>query len=64
MYDHLRISLKMWLTCAAQLRFASGSLVQFLSVHYAEKLVASSTVDDVESTLKQFVPPGAHFFEQ
>ncbi|KIJ17147.1 hypothetical protein PAXINDRAFT_73216, partial [Paxillus involutus ATCC 200175] len=46
------------LTCAAQLRFASGSLVQFLSVHYAEKLVASSTVDDVESTLKQFVPPG------
>ncbi|KIK99725.1 hypothetical protein PAXRUDRAFT_452578 [Paxillus rubicundulus Ve08.2h10] len=40
------------------LRFASGSLAQFLSVHYAEKLVASSTVDDVEGTLKQFVPPG------
>ncbi|KIJ63313.1 hypothetical protein HYDPIDRAFT_29571 [Hydnomerulius pinastri MD-312] len=39
-------------------RFASGSLAQFLSVRYAEKLVASSTVDDVEGTLKQFIPPG------
>ncbi|KAF9228710.1 histone acetyltransferase type B catalytic subunit [Gyrodon lividus] len=40
------------------LRFASGSLAPFLSVHYAEKLVASSTVDDVEGVLKQFIPPG------
>ncbi|KAK0474226.1 acyl-CoA N-acyltransferase [Armillaria novae-zelandiae] len=39
------------------MRFASGSLVQFLSVKYAEKLGASSTVDDVEGTLKDFIPP-------
>ncbi len=40
------------------MRFASGSLTQFLSVKYAEKLGASSTVDDVEGTLKDFIPPG------
>ncbi|KAH7890009.1 acyl-CoA N-acyltransferase [Phlebopus sp. FC_14] len=40
------------------LRFASGSLSQFLSVRHGEKLAASSTVDDVEGTLKDFVPPG------
>ncbi|KAG6332244.1 hypothetical protein ID866_6845 [Astraeus odoratus] len=39
------------------LRFASGSLVQFLSVSYAKKLDASSTVDDVENILKEFIPP-------
>ncbi|KAK0193021.1 acyl-CoA N-acyltransferase [Armillaria mellea] len=39
------------------LGFASGSLAQFLSVKYAEKLGASSTVDDVEGTLKDFIPP-------
>ncbi|KAG7441079.1 histone acetyltransferase type B catalytic subunit [Guyanagaster necrorhizus] len=38
------------------MRFASGSLVQFLSIEYAEKLGASSTVDDVEGTLKDFIP--------
>ncbi|KAL4075387.1 acyl-CoA N-acyltransferase [Scleroderma yunnanense] len=39
------------------LRFTSGSLAYFLSVHYAKKLDASSTVDDVESILKEFIPP-------
>ncbi|KAG6379181.1 acyl-CoA N-acyltransferase [Boletus reticuloceps] len=39
-------------------RFASGSLAQFLSVRYAEKLPASSTVDDVEGIFSPFIPPG------
>ncbi|KAH0830345.1 acyl-CoA N-acyltransferase [Lanmaoa asiatica] len=39
-------------------RFASGSLTQFLSVRYAGKLPASSTVDDVEGVLSSFIPPG------
>jgi len=39
-------------------RFASGSLAQFLSVHYAGKLPASSTVDDVEGVLSSFIPLG------
>ncbi|TFK27427.1 histone acetyltransferase type B catalytic subunit [Coprinopsis marcescibilis] len=37
------------------LRFASGSLAQYLSVKYLEKLPAS-TVDDVEKILKEFIP--------
>ncbi|KAG8217275.1 acyl-CoA N-acyltransferase [Butyriboletus roseoflavus] len=40
------------------LRFASGSLAHFLSVRYAGKLPASSTVDDVEGILSSFIPPG------
>ncbi|KAF4614777.1 hypothetical protein D9613_003276 [Agrocybe pediades] len=40
------------------LRFASGSLEQYLSVNYSEKLPSSSTVDDVEGILKGFIPPG------
>ncbi|KAI5987564.1 acyl-CoA N-acyltransferase [Pisolithus albus] len=40
------------------LRFASGSLAQFLSVRYAEKLDASSTVDNVEGILSEFIPSG------
>ncbi|KAI5831336.1 histone acetyltransferase type B [Schizophyllum commune Tattone D] len=40
------------------LRFASGSLAQYLKVNYAEKLPSSSTVDDVEGTLSKFIPPG------
>jgi hypothetical protein len=42
---------------ANQLKFASGSLVQHLSVHYAEKL-GSNTVDDLEGKLVQFLPDG------
>lgn len=40
------------------LRFASGSLAQFLSVRYAKKLDASSTVDNVEGILSEFIPSG------
>ncbi|KAF8968343.1 acyl-CoA N-acyltransferase [Flammula alnicola] len=40
------------------LRFASGSLEQFLSVNYSEKLPSTSTVDDVEGILGRFIPPG------
>ncbi|KAG2124554.1 acyl-CoA N-acyltransferase [Suillus cothurnatus] len=39
------------------LRFASGSLAQYLSVRYAQKLDASTTVDNVEGILKEFIPP-------
>ncbi|KDQ33945.1 hypothetical protein PLEOSDRAFT_1033752 [Pleurotus ostreatus PC15] len=38
------------------LRFASGSLVPYLSVNYSAKLPSTSTVDDVEGTLSQFIP--------
>ncbi|KAF8191454.1 acyl-CoA N-acyltransferase [Mycena galopus ATCC 62051] len=38
------------------LRFASGSLAQFLQVKYSKKLAASSTVDDVQGTLTGFMP--------
>lgn len=41
------------------LRFASGSLAQFLNVTHSKKL-ASSTVDDVEGTLAKFIPQGYH----
>lgn len=50
------------LTYLRQLRFASGSLAQYLSVRYAEKLDASTTVDNVEGTLKEFIPPGTFHF--
>lgn len=39
------------------LRFASGSLAQYLSVRHAQKLDASTTVDNVEGILKEFIPP-------
>ncbi|TFK46408.1 histone acetyltransferase type B [Heliocybe sulcata] len=38
------------------LKFASGSLAQYLSVKWSEKLESSSTVDDVEGTLSKFIP--------
>jgi histone acetyltransferase 1 len=38
-------------------RFASGSLAQYLSVRHAQKLDASTTVDNVEGILKEFIPP-------
>jgi len=40
------------------LRFTSGSLVQYLNVKYSGKLGSTSTVDDVEGTLSKFIPPG------
>ncbi|KAH7905080.1 acyl-CoA N-acyltransferase [Hygrophoropsis aurantiaca] len=39
------------------LRFASGSLAPYLSVRHSEKLSSSSTVDDVEGILKEYIPP-------
>jgi len=39
------------------LKFASGSLVQYLSVKNSEKLGSTSTVDDIEGTLGNFIPP-------
>ncbi|KAG6918025.1 hypothetical protein DXG01_016877 [Tephrocybe rancida] len=44
------------------LRFASGSLTQYLNVKYAKKLGSTSTVDDVEGTLSGFIPPGMTSF--
>ncbi|KAJ6546965.1 acyl-CoA N-acyltransferase [Mycena capillaripes] len=38
------------------LRFASGSLAQFLEVKHSKKLASSSTVDDVQGTLTSFMP--------
>ncbi|KAK7049414.1 histone acetyltransferase 1 [Paramarasmius palmivorus] len=41
------------------LRFTSGSLINFLNVKWSEKLAskAQTTVDDVEGTLSEFIPP-------
>jgi len=38
------------------LRFASGSLAQFLDVRYSAKVPSSSTLDDVQGTLEKFIP--------
>ncbi|PPR06189.1 hypothetical protein CVT26_005463 [Gymnopilus dilepis] len=46
------------------LRFSSGSLEQYLSVSYEEKLPSTSTVDDVEGTLAKFIPPGYYTDEE
>ncbi|GLB35455.1 putative catalytic component of the histone acetylase B (HAT-B) complex [Lyophyllum shimeji] len=46
------------------LRFASGSLAQYLNVKYDERLPTTSTVDDVEGTLSDFIPPGYFKDEQ
>jgi hypothetical protein len=43
-----------------QLRFASGSLTSYLHVQSSEKLQSSATVDDVEGTLANFIPPGTN----
>jgi len=40
------------------LRFASGSLAQFLDVRYSAKVPSSSTLDDVRGTLEKFIPEG------
>lgn len=42
-----------------QLRFASGSLAQYLDVRHSAKLTASvsNTVDDVKGTLEKFITP-------
>ncbi|KAF8870694.1 histone acetyltransferase type B catalytic subunit [Gymnopilus junonius] len=46
------------------LRLASGSLTQYLSVSYEEKLPSTSTVDDVEGTLAKFIPLGYYTDEE
>ncbi|KAI0032357.1 acyl-CoA N-acyltransferase [Vararia minispora EC-137] len=38
------------------LRFASGSLVQFLDIRYSETLPSSSTIDDVRGAFERFLP--------
>ncbi|KAH8100254.1 histone acetyltransferase type B [Cristinia sonorae] len=43
---------------AVDLKFASGSLAQYLKVSYSQKLASSSVVDDIEGTLAGFIPPG------
>ncbi|KAF8655817.1 hypothetical protein AX16_002902 [Volvariella volvacea WC 439] len=45
------------------LKFTSGSLKQYLSIQYSEKLEATTTVDDVEDILSQFIPEG-YFTEE
>lgn len=47
-----------------QLKFASGSLAQYLSVRYSERLPSSSAVDEIEPTLSKFIPPGYSTDEQ
>ncbi len=39
-----------------QLRFASGSLAQFLDVRYSAKVPSSSIVDDAQGTLEKYIP--------
>ena len=41
-----------------KLKFASGSLAEYLDVSFSEKLPSTSTVDDVEGTLANFIPAG------
>ncbi|KAH9934953.1 histone acetyltransferase type B catalytic subunit [Fomitopsis serialis] len=47
-YRDLRIDLK----------FASGSLAQYLSVQHTDKLPATSAVDDIVGAISKFIPPG------
>ncbi|KAI9056961.1 histone acetyltransferase type B [Trametes sanguinea] len=47
-----------------ELKFASGSLAEYLNIKYSEKLPSSSTVDDIEGTLSKFIPPGYYTDEQ
>ncbi|KAH9999076.1 acyl-CoA N-acyltransferase [Russula vinacea] len=42
------------------LRFASGSLAQFLDIRYSAKVPSTSTLDDVRGTLEKFIPHGYH----
>lgn len=48
----------MCIDASFQLKFASGSLAQYLSIRHSAKLGSSSTVDDVEGTLSGFIPEG------
>lgn len=45
-----------WWYQLIQLQFASGSLVQYLSVTSSSKLPSSTTVDDVEGMLSPYLP--------
>ena len=40
----------------SQLRFASGSLAQFLDIRYSAKVPSSSTLDDVRGALEKWIP--------
>ncbi|EMD39536.1 hypothetical protein CERSUDRAFT_150068 [Gelatoporia subvermispora B] len=40
------------------LKFASGSLAQLLSISYSERLPSSTAVDDIEGALSKHIPPG------
>ncbi|KAI0737870.1 histone acetyltransferase type B catalytic subunit [Daedaleopsis nitida] len=42
------------------LKFASGSLAQYLHVRHSERLPSSSAVDEIEPTISKFIP--AEFF--
>ncbi|TFK87923.1 histone acetyltransferase type B catalytic subunit [Polyporus arcularius HHB13444] len=42
---------------SVQLKFASGSLAQHLTVRYSERLPSSSAVDEIEPTLSKFLAP-------
>ncbi|KAM5542649.1 hypothetical protein V8D89_003610 [Ganoderma adspersum] len=47
-----------------ELKFASGSLVQYLNVHHSERLPPSSAVDEIEDTISKVIPPGYYTDEQ
>ncbi|TBU26051.1 histone acetyltransferase type B catalytic subunit [Dichomitus squalens] len=49
---------------AIELKFASGSLAQYLNVQYSERLPASSAVDEIEDTLAKFIPEGYYTDEK
>lgn len=41
------------------MKFASGSLMQYLHISHSAQLAASTAVDDPEGTLSGFIPAGA-----
>lgn len=43
------------------MKFASGSLMQYLHISHSAQLAASTAVDDPEGTLSGFIPVGAFF---
>lgn len=45
-YENLQVDLK----------FASGSLLPYLGISYSQKLPAQSAVDEIEESLKKFIP--------
>lgn len=43
-----------------QLKMASGSLRQFVSLNWSERLTGTA-IDDPENTLYQYLPSGVHY---